>query len=137
MITSELEGDEYAAYRALSDKASERDVELVAEQRKQVFDQESDEMYKKLLEFYEEKNRGILRRIIGGEREMSSILMDVLKPEIDEKVNRAVSDNHFKDLFRYVLKGYMSITDAAHEAGMSVENFRQQMERYKKDQKTE
>ena len=31
----------------------------------------------------------------------------------------------------------MSISDAAHEAGMSVENFRQQMERYKKDYKTE
>ena len=141
VITSELEGDEYAAYRALSDKATERDVELVAEQRKQVSDQRTDEMYKKLLEFYEEKNRGILRRIIGGEREMSSILMDVLKPEIDEKVNqevnRAVSDTHKNDLFKYVLKGYMSITDAAHEADMSVENFRQQMERYKRDNKTE
>ena len=60
---------------------------------------------------------------------MPSILMEALKPQIEER-DRI-------NLIKYVLKGYMSITDAAREAGMSVENFRQQMERYKKDYKTE
>ncbi len=34
VITSELKENEYAACRALSDKTSEKDVELVVEQRK-------------------------------------------------------------------------------------------------------
>ena len=133
VITSELEGDEYAAYRALSDKASERDVELVAEQRKQISDQETDEMFEKLMEFYEIKNPGIIQRIAGGDENMSSILMEALKPQIEERDQKRDRTN----LIKYVLKGYMSITDAAREAGMSIENFRQQMERYKKDYKTE
>nr|MCR5767142.1 hypothetical protein [Lachnospiraceae bacterium] len=127
VITSELEGDEYAAYRALSYKASERDVELVAEQRKRETNPELDEMFEKLMEFYEIKNPGIIQRIAGGDENMSSILMEALKPQIEERDQERDQKRDRTNLIKYVLKGYMSITDAAHEAGMSVENFRQQM----------
>ena len=62
---------------------------------------------------------------------MSSILMEALKPQIEERDQERDRIN----LLKYVIKGYMSIPDAASEAGIPVESFRQLMEKYKKEHK--
>ena len=60
---------------------------------------------------------------------MASILMDVLKPEIDERVNTAVdnavnkNNNTRTNLYLYVQRGGMSVDFAAQEAGMTITDF--------------
>ena len=58
---------------------------------------------------------------------MASILMDVLKPEIDERVNtavdNAVNNNTRTNLYLYVQRGGMSVDFAAQEAGMTITDF--------------
>ena len=50
---------------------------------------------------------------------MASILMDVLKPEIDEKIDNTTRTN----LYLYVQKGKMALNDAADEAHLSIADF--------------
>ena len=58
---------------------------------------------------------------------MASILMDVLKPEIDERVNtavdNAVNNTTRTNLYLYVQKGKMALNDAADEAHLSIADF--------------
>ena len=50
---------------------------------------------------------------------MASILMDVLKPEIDERVN----DDRRTNLYIYVQDGDMMLDRAAKREGMSITDF--------------
>ena len=83
-------------------------------------------MRQKLLEFVDEKNPGLLSKLRGDEQEMASRLLDILKPEIDAKIN--VSRRN--DLYEYVHDGDMKIENAAKRVGISVTQFQQQMEEY-------
>ena len=66
---------------------------------------------------------------------MASILMDVLKPEIDvvvkdavdAAVNTAVADRHINDLFEYVQDGVMPIDYAAKKVHLSPQKFQTEM----------
>ena len=72
---------------------------------------------------------------------MASILMDVLKPEIDEKihvaVDTAVSTTRRNDLFIYVQEGDMKLENAAKRAGMTTDQFQAQMDEYVKTHSTQ
>ena len=54
---------------------------------------------------------------------MASILMDVLKPEIDERVNTAVDNTTRTNLYLYVQDGDMMLDRAAQRAGMTIADF--------------
>ena len=54
---------------------------------------------------------------------MASILMDVLKPEIDERVSNATRTN----LYIYVQDGAMTIDYAAKQAKVSADQFLTEM----------
>ena len=129
VIGNELTGNENAEFRLLTDHASEKDVEIVAGQLKAAGDADTaaKENGQKLLEFVESKNPGITRKTLGGDEEMASILMDVLKPEIDERVNtavdNAVNNTTRTNLYLYVQKGKMALNDAADEAHLSIADF--------------
>lgn len=127
VIGNELKGDEYAAYRLLTDHADEKDVEIVAERlRRAKEDKEvrsTDlENGQRLLEFVESKNPGITRKFLGGNEQMASILLDVLQPEIDEKIRT--------NLYDYVQEGGMSIKYAAKKAGVTPDQFCEEMEKH-------
>ncbi len=64
--------------------------------------------------------------ILGGDEDMASILMDVLKPEIDEKIDNTTRTN----LYIYVQDGDMKIENAARRAGLTVDQFQTQMNEY-------
>lgn len=70
VITSELEGDEYAAYRALTDKANEIDIERVVRD-------------------LEEESNDVLRNYYGSVLN----LVSEKKPEIMSRMRR---DNHMR-----------------------------------------
>ena len=99
-------------------------VSYNAETMKAETDPAAKESKQKLLEFVEEKNPGILRKVMGGDEDMSSILMEVLKPEIDEKVAKEITTH----LFAYVQDGAMLLGNAADYAGMSEAEFARNME---------
>ena len=136
VIGNELVGDEYAAYRLLTNHAKEEDAEIVAKMLEDSNDPDEQEDGKKLFEIVEKMNPGITRKTMGGGRDkLASILMDVLKPEIDvvvkdavdAAVNTAVADRHINDLFEYVQDGGMTISFAANKAGLTPQKFKTEM----------
>ena len=130
VIGSELEGDEHAEFRLLTNHAKENDVRIVAEKLENSTDTQVQEDGKKLFEFIESRTPGITRTVLneldekeGGHEKLASILMDVLKPEIDEKVNTAVDNATRTIYFTLVQKGKMTLDDAADEANMTINDF--------------
>ena len=127
VVIGELKGEEYAAYRLLSEHADEKDVEIVAEKIRCAQTPDEQENGQRLMEFVENKNPGIMRRAIGGDEDMASILMDVLEPEIKTVVNNAVNNTTRTNLYLYVQDGDMMLENAARRAGITTEAFRTEM----------
>ena len=125
VITGELVGDEYAAYRVLTDHAQAKDIETVTSLYSH--DASTQSMLEKLLDFVNIKNPGLFAKIKGGNEKMGNSLMELMKPEIDN-VRR-------NDLFNYVLEGGMSIDFATKKSGLTPEQFQIEMEKYKASQK--
>ena len=88
VITSELRGDEYAAYRALTNKADEEDIERVIEAGGKAKDDTVREHYRVLLKLLVEKNPGVIETI-RRESEMADVLMEIVKDKVEEKVSNA------------------------------------------------
>ena len=93
-------------------------------------DAEARELRQKLLEFVDEKNPGLLSKLKGDEQEMASRVLEIFKPEIDERIDAAVGTSRRNDLYDYVHDGDMRIENAAKRAGISVAQFQQQMNEY-------
>ena len=86
VITGELEGPEYAAYRALTDHASGADVERVIRAGDLETDSAMQAHYRVFLDLVSKKNPVVIkaiRRDIG----METTWMDIFKDAIDERVN--------------------------------------------------
>ena len=63
---------------------------------------------------------------IEEDEKMRDVFMELLKPQIDN-IRR-------NDLYDYVKKGGMTVDFAAQEAGVSVDQFRKQMEEHDRSQ---
>ena len=90
VITSELEGVEYAAYRALTNKAHEADIEQVIEAGGNAENNRVREHYRVLLKLVIEKNPGVIETI-RRDKGMEDVLMEIVKDRVDEKVSNAVT----------------------------------------------
>ena len=91
VITDELEGPEYAAYRALTDHARGADVEQIIRQSTQEADSSMQAHYRALLALVARKNPNTiedLRRDLTMERDW----MDIFKDAIDERMNAREQD---------------------------------------------
>ena len=86
VITSELEGDEYAAYRALSAKATETDVETVMTIGKAETDDVKRRYFRALLGLVAEKNPDLVAEIRRRDEAMATTWQDIFKEDIDKKV---------------------------------------------------
>ena len=91
IITGELQGDEYAACRALTDKANEADVERVVEWGDEEDDDVLRDYYRTVIRLVITKNPH-LEEMIRKDKEMEDKLMDILKDRIDERVSEAVNE---------------------------------------------
>ena len=58
---------------------------------------------------------------------MARTILDIFKPEIDEKIDIAVSEAIRNNLFVYVQRGDMALDRAAQNAGMTPVDFAAQM----------
>ena len=94
IITGELEGEGYAAYRALTDKADEADVERIIEGVGQEKDDAVREHYRVLLRLVMVKNPQFIEALRRGDimsyEAMDDALMEIVKDRVDEKVSTAV-----------------------------------------------
>ena len=85
IITGELKGEEYSAYRALTDKADEADVERIIEGVGQEKDDAVREHYRVLLRLVIEKNPQFIEAI-RRDSSMEDVLMEIVKDRVDEQV---------------------------------------------------
>ena len=88
VITSELRGEEYAAYRALTDRADALDVERIIEESGQETDDTLKEHYRVLIRLVIEKNPQFIE-VIRRDSAMEDILMEIVKDRVDEKISTA------------------------------------------------
>ena len=86
VITGELEGPEYAAYRALAEHARKADVGLVIAEGGKEAGYAVKEHYRVLLDFIAGKNPHVMEKI-RREQSMASAWMEIFKNEIDEKIS--------------------------------------------------
>ena len=61
---------------------------------------------------------------------MSKTLMEIMEPEINERVSTAVSNDRRANLYLYVQNGTMTVDNAAKNAGISTDEFRSGMNNY-------
>ena len=101
VITSELEGNEYAACRALTDKANEIDVEHVIEDVEKETDDVVREYYGIFLNLIAEKNPEVFAEIRRDNNMKYAALMEVMKDEVNEKVDAGKQEqtvDYIKDI---------------------------------------
>lgn len=101
VITSELKGIEYAACRALTDKANEIDVEHVIEDIEKETDDVVREYYVIFLNLIAEKNPEVFAEIRRENNMKYGALMEAMKEEVDEKVDEGKQEltvDHIKDV---------------------------------------
>lgn len=100
VITSELVGKEYAACRALTDRANEIDVEHVIEDGGKETDDVVREYYRIFIELVADKNPEIFS-VIRSDDDMNSTLMEIMKDDVDKKVDagkREQTVDYIKDI---------------------------------------
>ena len=119
VIIDELEGTEYAAFRALSDHATVEDVQIVLATMKETTVVAERDRYHNILQTIEIHNPGAVKEMIVEDRSMRSVFLDVLKPEIDEMTQDAVTNS----LFQYVSDGAMPVDYAAKQRGLTPDAF--------------
>lgn len=93
IITGELEGEEYAVYRALTDKADEADVVRIIEIVGRETEDAVREHYRILLLLVAARNPQLMETIRKGDamsqEEMENVLMEIMKDKVDERVSKA------------------------------------------------
>ena len=114
IITSELNGDEYAAYRALTDKAEEADVRHLIGDISVEHDDMMREHYRVLLNLVIQKNPQYTD-IGKGDVAMEDVLMEMVKDRVDERV--AAKEKETKSIaIRDVMDAFGVSVDKAMES---------------------
>ena len=101
VVTSELAGDEYAAYRALTEGADDADFKNVVEWSNHEHDEVVREYYRIVIKLMVDKNPQF-DRMIRRDKEMEDRLMEILKDRVDERVNEAVVAKEREDAVAYL-----------------------------------
>ena len=101
VVTSELQGAECAACRALTDKAQEADIEQVIDDATSETVDVVREYYRIFLNLIAEKNPEVFEEIRRDDYMKYPALMKVLEAEVNEKVSNAEQEttvSHIKDI---------------------------------------
>ena len=89
VVIDELEGPEYAAFRALSDHAATEDVSIVMTAMKESVSADRDR-YHNILQTIEAHNPGAVKQMIVEDRNMESIFMPLFETQIQARVDEEV-----------------------------------------------
>ena len=119
IITDELEGEEYAAYRALSEKPKEIDLKTLI---KDSGEDESTRAYVRvILNLVAEKNPGLIEDLKGRDKEMNEQMKLIFKKELDEKF----AEGKILSYYDMVQDGDITIEKAASKVGLTVNEFKE------------
>ena len=135
IVTSELTGPEYAGFRSISKRPKLEDITQMYRDNENETDPALIEFYRAYWSISARLTGSILEEAKRSENKMSKTLMDILKPEIDEKIDiavkeavkEAVSATVRNNLYAYVQDGDMALDRAAIKAGLSTDDFILQM----------
>ena len=115
VITGELKGEEYAAYRALTDRADAVDVEQMIEEIGREKDDTLREHYRVLIKLIIEKNPQFIE-VIRRESAMEDVLMEIVKDRVDEKINTAVDAERQETTVIHIRDIMMNLQFTAEQA---------------------
>ena len=135
-LIARIEGDEYAAFRAISKKPDLDDINLVMEMAEKEKDPEVKGLLRKFLEMLSKLDSESIEEAKRRNPDMAKTWRDIFG--VDQEINNAVSsaraDERRTNLYTYVQDGAMAIDYAARQANMTTDQFRQQMEEYNRSQ---
>ena len=101
VVTGELEGPEYAAYRALTDRAAGEDIEQVIRNGGGETDSAMQEHYRVLLDLVARKNPEMIEKIRRDEA-MPKGWLDFFEDEIEEMVNNGKQETRRVTTVEYI-----------------------------------
>lgn len=127
IITGELEGGEYAAYRALTDRADKADVERIVKDAESENDDIIMDHYGVLLDLVVKKNPQFFELVKGGIA-MKEILLEMVQDRVDEIVREKVKssvEQQKRETTAMYLKNLMSNLKFTLEQAMDALNIPQ------------
>ena len=90
VVTGELKGTEYAAFRAISEHPAMEDVRLLMEEGEKATDKAQKDAFTALIKLLDKADHEVFEELERRYPEMAKTLMDLLEPEIKEREIRAV-----------------------------------------------
>ena len=123
IVSTELEGEEYAFFRTISKKPADDDIKLIVKMADKEADPVARQFLKEYLDKLSDMNREIIENIKRRDSTMRNAWMNIFEPEINERVNTAVDNTTRTIYFTLVQKGKMTLDDAADEANMTINDF--------------
>ena len=129
IVTTELEGDEYAGFRAISRKPRQEDVRQILSDVLNEKDSDVIGWYRDYLDLFSKLDNEVIEDVKRRYPEMARTWRDIfgVDDEINTAVTIAVSNDRRINLFTYVQNGDMSLPNAARNAGMSTAEFEENM----------
>ena len=116
VITDELSGEGYAAYRALNENAKRKDIEYIIENGEQETDETVRTHYRVLLDQISRKNPKMMESI-RSENDMEDALMELLRDRIDKETNEKVNEKE-KEVKLIAIKKVMEAFNVSVEKAM-------------------
>lgn len=127
VVTTELEGAEYAGFRAISKNPKAEDVRQILSEVMNEHDDNVRNWYRDYLDLFSKLDNDMIENAKRRYPEMAKTWRDIFKPEIDEWIREDRDITTRNNLFKYVQEGDMPIDRAAKRAGMSVSEFEENM----------
>lgn len=125
ILTDELKGERYAAYRAISDKPKEADIEYLIDAAE--VDEEKRKYLRVILNLVAIKHPDLIEEIKGRDKSMTAKWMEIFKDEIGERID----ESKLIMLVEMVGKGIITIEQAAQGLDMTVDEFKKAVENLK------
>ena len=125
VVTSELKGDEYAAFRAISKKPQIEDIEQLLKEVSTITDPELIGWIRDYLDLFSRLDSETIEEAKRRDPGMAKTWRDIFG--VDEEINNARSDERRTNLFVYVQDGAMNIDYAAKQANIPTDQFLAEM----------
>ena len=119
VVTAELEGPEYAGFRAISKKPDLDDILQIVKNQKKETKPDILEYYHSYFEMLNKIDSPAMKEFKRRNPDMSKSILDLFREEIDEEIRN--------NLFSYVQDGAMLLDYAAKRANMTPELFADEM----------
>lgn len=129
ILTDELKGEQYAAYRAISDKPKEDDIEYLIDAAEE--DEEKRKYLRVILNLVAAKHPEMIEEIKGRDKSMTAKWMEIFKDEIAVERAEGRSEGMIQMCASLVDDGTLSIEKAAEKLGMTVQEFKAAVENLK------